>query len=101
MTAHFCFEFLSQIWTWDTLRHIPEPIMTIFDICLFLTTFFFEYFQKMDTFKKSKDISITVHLVPIFSFGIRLWPDGQMMEAIKLINWDYAWRIHRLNWLAI
>ena len=36
--GHFQLEFICQIWTQDTLRHILGPIMAIFEICPFLTT---------------------------------------------------------------
>ena len=31
--GHFLLEFLAQIWTQGTLRHILGPILVIFDIC--------------------------------------------------------------------
>ena len=36
--GHFQLEFICQIWTQDTLRHILGPIMAIFEICPFLMT---------------------------------------------------------------
>ena len=53
--GHFLLEFLGQIWTQWTLRHILGPILAIFDICHFLTIPGpFEYFQKMGALRKSK-----------------------------------------------
>ena len=50
-----CLEFLSQIWTQWTLKHILGPILVIFDICPFLTIpGLFGYFQKMGDLRKSK-----------------------------------------------
>ena len=34
--GHFRMDFLAQIWTQGTLRHILAPIVVIFDICHFL-----------------------------------------------------------------
>ena len=34
--GHFLLDFLPQIWTQGTLRHILEPILVIFEICQFL-----------------------------------------------------------------
>ena len=46
--GHFLLDFLAQIWTQLTLRHILGPILVIFDICHFLTIPGpFEYFPKM------------------------------------------------------
>ena len=33
---HFLLDFLAQIWTQGTLRHILGPILVIFEICYFL-----------------------------------------------------------------
>ena len=35
--GHFLLDFLAQIWTQGTLRHILRPILVIFKICQFLT----------------------------------------------------------------
>ena len=35
--GHFLLDFLAQIWTQETLRHILGPIVVILDICHFLT----------------------------------------------------------------
>ena len=35
--GHFLLDFLAQIWTQRTLRHILGPILVIFEICQFLT----------------------------------------------------------------
>ena len=34
--GHFLLDFLAQIWTQGTLRHILGPIMVISEICQFL-----------------------------------------------------------------
>ena len=34
--GHFLLDFLGQIWTQGTLRHILGPILFIFEICQFL-----------------------------------------------------------------
>ena len=34
--GHFLLDFLAQIWTQGTLRHILGPILVIFEICQFL-----------------------------------------------------------------
>ena len=33
--GHFLLDFLAQIWTQGTLRHILGPILVIFEICHF------------------------------------------------------------------
>ena len=35
--GHFLLDFLAEIWTQGTLRHILGPILVIFEICQFLT----------------------------------------------------------------
>ena len=53
--VHFLLDFLNQIWTQWTLRHMLGPILVNFDICHFLTILWpFEYFQKMGGLRKSK-----------------------------------------------
>ena len=45
--GHFLLDFLAQIWTQGTLRHILGPILVIFEICQFLTIPGpFEYFSE-------------------------------------------------------
>ena len=45
--GHFLLDFLAQIWTRGTLRHILGPILVIFEICQFLTIPGpFEYFSE-------------------------------------------------------
>ena len=45
--GHFLLDFLGQIWTQGTLRHILGPIVVIFEICQFLTIPGpFEYFSE-------------------------------------------------------
>ena len=45
--GHFLLDFLAQIWTQDTLRHMLGPILVIFEICQFLTIPGpFEYFSE-------------------------------------------------------
>ena len=45
--GHFLLDFLAQIWTQRTLRHILGPILVIFEICQFLTIPGpFEYFSE-------------------------------------------------------
>ena len=45
--GHFLLDFLGQIWTQGTLRHILGPILVIFEICQFLMIPGpFEYFSE-------------------------------------------------------
>ena len=45
--GHFLLDFLAQIWTQGTLRHILGPILVIFEICQFLMIRGpFEYFSE-------------------------------------------------------
>ena len=45
--GHFLLDFLGQIWTQGTLRHILGPILVIFEICHFLAIpGLFEYFSE-------------------------------------------------------
>ena len=45
--GHFLLDFLGQIWTQGTLRHILGPILVIIEICQFLTIPGpFEYFSE-------------------------------------------------------
>ena len=45
--GHFLLNFLGQIWSQGTLRHILGPILVIFEICQFLMIPGpFEYFSE-------------------------------------------------------
>ena len=45
--GHFLLDFLAQIWTQRTLKHILGPILVIFEICQFLMIPGpFEYFSE-------------------------------------------------------
>ena len=53
--GHFFLDFLAQIWTQGTLRHILGPILVIFEICQFLTIPGpFEYFSENGWSQKIK-----------------------------------------------
>ena len=53
--GHFLLDFLGQIWTQGTLRHILGPILVIFEICQFLTIPGpFEYFSENGWSQKSQ-----------------------------------------------
>ena len=53
--GHFLLDFLGQIWTQGTLRHIQGPILVIFEICQFLTIpGLFEYFSENGWSQKIK-----------------------------------------------
>ena len=53
--GHFLLDFLAQIWTQGTLRHILGPILIIFEICQFLTIpGLFEYFSENGWSQKIK-----------------------------------------------
>ena len=45
--GHFLLDFLAQIWTQGTLRHILEPILVIFEICQF-----WQFEGRLSTFQK-------------------------------------------------
>ena len=52
-------DFLAQIWTQRTLRHILGPILVIFEICQFLTISGpFEYFSENGWSQKIKVFSM-------------------------------------------
>ena len=56
---HFLLDFLPQIWTQGTLRHILGPILVIFEICQFLTIPGpFEYFSENGWSQKIKVFSM-------------------------------------------
>ena len=53
--GHFLLDFLAQILTQRTLRHILGPILVIFEICHFLVIpGHLSTFQKMGGVRKSK-----------------------------------------------
>ena len=53
--GHFFLDFLAQIWTQGTLRHILGPILVIFEICqLVMIPEPLSTFQKMGGLRKSK-----------------------------------------------
>ena len=52
-------DFFAQIWTQGTLRHIPGPILVIFEICQFLMIpGLFEYFSENGWSQKIKVFSM-------------------------------------------
>ena len=57
--GHFLLDFLAQIWTQRTLKHILGPILVIFEICQFLTIPGpFEYFSENGWSQKIKVFSM-------------------------------------------
>ena len=57
--GHFLLDFLGQILTQGTLRHILGPILVIFEICQFLTIPGpFEYFSENGWSQKIKVFSM-------------------------------------------
>ena len=61
---HFLLDFLAQIWTQGTLRHILGPILVIFEICQFLTIPGpFEYFSENGWSQKIKVFSMKESIV--------------------------------------
>ena len=53
--GHFLLDFLGQIWTQGTLRHILGPILVTFEICQFLTIpGLFEYFSENGWSQKNR-----------------------------------------------
>ena len=66
--GHFLFDFLAQIWTQRTLRHILGPIVVIFEICQFLTIPGpFEYFSENGWSQKIKVFSMKERSLPPLS----------------------------------
>ena len=66
--GHFLLDFLAQIWTQGTLRHILGPILVIFEICQFLTiSGAFEYFSENEWSQKIKVFSMKEQLLPPLS----------------------------------
>ena len=63
--GHFLLDFLAQIWTQGTLRHILGPILVIFEICQFLTIPGpFEYFSENGWSQKIKVFSMKERSLP-------------------------------------
>ena len=63
--GHFLLDFLGQIWTQGTLRHILGPILVIFEICQFLTIPGpFEYFSENGWPQKIKVFSMKEQSLP-------------------------------------
>ena len=57
--GHYLLDFLAQIWTQGTLRHILGPILVIFEICQFSAIPGpFEYFPEKGDLRKSKEQSL-------------------------------------------
>ena len=70
--GHFFLDFLAQIWTQGTLRHILGPILVIFEICQFLTIPGpFEYFSENRWSQKIKVFSMKEQLLPPYQFIFR------------------------------
>ena len=66
--GHFLLDFLAQIWTQRTLRHILGPILVIFEICQFLTIPGpFEYFSENGWSQKIKVFSMKERSLPPLS----------------------------------
>ena len=64
--GHFLLDFLAQIWTQGTLRHILGPILVIFEICQFLTIPGpFEYFSENGWSQKIKVFLMKERLLPL------------------------------------
>ena len=65
-------DFLAQIWTQGTLRHILGPILVIFEICQFLTIPGpFEYFSENGWSQKIKVFSMKEQSLPPYRFSFR------------------------------
>ena len=65
-------DFLAQIWTQGTLRHILGPILVIFEICQFLTIPGpFEYFSENGCSQKIKVFSMKERSLPPYQFSLR------------------------------
>ena len=61
-------DFLAQIWTQGTLRHMLGPILVIFEICQFLTIPGpFEYFPENGWSQKIKVFSMKEQSLPPLS----------------------------------
>ena len=70
--GHFLLDFLAQIWTQGTLRHILGPILVIFEIYQFLMIPGpFEYFSENGWSQKIKVFSMKEQLLPPYRFSFR------------------------------
>ena len=70
--GHFLLDFLAQIWTQGTLRHILGPILVIFEICQFLKNpGLFEYFSENGWSQWSQVFSMKERSLPPYRFGFR------------------------------
>ena len=64
--GHYLLDFLGQIWTQGTLRHILGPILVIFEICQFLMIPGpFEYFSENGLSQKIDDEVIVWALISL------------------------------------
>ena len=69
---HFLLDFLGQIWTQGTLRHILGPILVIFEIYQFLMTPGpFEYFSENGWSQKIKVFPMEEQSLPPYWFSFR------------------------------
>ena len=65
-------DFLAQIWTQGTLRHILGPILVIFAIGQFLMIpGLFEYFSENGWYQKIKVFSMKERSLPPYRFSFR------------------------------
>ena len=70
--GHFLLDFLAQIWTQGTLRHILGPILVIFEICQFLMIPGpFEYFSENGWSQKIKVFLMKERSLPPYWFSFR------------------------------
>ena len=66
--GHFLLDFLAQIWTQGTLRHILGPILVIFEICQFLMVPGpFEYFSENGWSQKISFLDEGAIVTPLIS----------------------------------
>ena len=64
--GHFLLDFLAQIWTQGTLRHMLGPFLVIFEICQFLTIPGpFEYFPENGWSQKISFLDEGVIVTPL------------------------------------
>ena len=64
--GHFLLDFLAQIWTQGTLRHILGPILVILEICHFSTIPGpFEYFSENGWSKKISFLNEGAIITPL------------------------------------
>ena len=70
--GHFLLDFLAQIWTKGTLKHILGPILVIFEICKFLMIPGpFEYFLENGCSQKIKVFLMKERSLPPYQFSFR------------------------------